>query len=99
MVKRDEDLSDQGKEATGFSTGQQLNDVKGGGVSVKTDDGRFFEGIVVVIYLLFISFLLSACKMNNNKKVKKTLQWGSSTIKLYEVDEKTVPFEDRKSVV
>jgi hypothetical protein len=31
--------------------------------------------------------------MNNDKKVKKTLQWGSATIKLYEVDEKNVPFE------
>jgi len=47
VVKRDEGLSDQEKDATGLSTGQQLNDVAGGGRSTKLDDGKYYEAIVM----------------------------------------------------
>ena len=48
VVKRDENLSDMSKDAFGVSTGQQVNDQNGGGVSTYlADKGQYVEAIVM----------------------------------------------------
>jgi hypothetical protein len=51
-----------------------------------------------VICCFIFGFIISGCKMNIDKKVKKSLEWGSMIIKLYEGDRKSLLTESFENI-